>query len=413
METVVHAFNKTHLESWTLNRLLDGFIRWGTLTLVTQSGIRHRFEGKAGPTVEMRLRKPINLLKLIFGPSLFIGEAYMNGEVTFEQGTLRDFIEIVFRNSGPNVSHGWLNVEEAWNFLGKRFQQINSPLKSFKNVEHHYDLSPKFYELFLDKNGQYSCAYFADGVKSLETAQKEKMNHISRKLLLEKDHHVLDIGCGWGGLSCYIARTTGATVTGVTLSKLQLEHARAKAKKEGLDKKVSFELVDYRNVPKKFDRVVSVGMFEHVGVNHYADYFDKIKNLLNPEGVALVHSIGRTGKPSATNPWIRKYIFPGGYIPSLSEVLPHVEKSGLVTTDLEVLRLHYAKTLKQWRSRFAAHKEKVEKKHGEKFYRMWEFYLTISELSFEYLDNMVFHLQMALDPKTVPTTRNYLYSENN
>jgi cyclopropane-fatty-acyl-phospholipid synthase len=246
-------------------------------------------------------------------------------------------------------------------------------------------------------------------VRSLEAAQKEKMKHILRKLLVEKDHEVLDIGCGWGGLSCFIARATGARVTGITLSKEQLEHARNRARREGLEKKVHFELLDYREVQNKYDRIVSVGMFEHVGVNHYADFFSKAKSVLNSKGVMLLHSIGRTGKPSATNPWIRKYIFPGGYIPSLSEVLPHVEKSGLVTTDVEVLRFHYASTLKQWRTRFTSYQEKVEKVHGPKFFRMWEFYLTISELSFLYLNNIVFHLQMATEPGLVPITRDYLY----
>src|SRR5207253_2831183 len=293
-------------------------------------------------------------------------------------------------------------------YLQRRVQQLNTTERSRNNVAHHYDLSPEFYDLFLDPERQYSCAYFPTGTESLEEAQKLKMRHILAKLLVNKDHQILDIGCGWGGLSLYIARETGAQVTGITLSQEQLLSAQQSAREQGLEGRVRFELIDYRNLKGKYDRIVSIGMFEHVGVNNYRIFFQQIKSLLSSEGVALLHSIGRAHGPSFTSPWIRKYIFPGGYTPALSEVLPHVERSGLYVTDIEILRLHYARTLKLWRERFQNNRDRLPVSLDEKFCRMWEFYLTCAEASFEQLGLMIFQMQLSTKQDLVPLTRDYI-----
>lgn len=333
----------------------------------------------------------------------------MNGELTLEAGTLKDFFTIFFRNTSATTIHGWLKLLESITYLQRPIQQLNTTRRSKKNVGHHYDLSVEFYDLFLDTERQYSCAYFPTGTESLEEAQKKKMAHILAKLLVNKNNHVLEIGCGWGGLALYIARETGARVTGITLSEAQLLSARQMARKQGFDEEqVRFELLDYRHVGGSFDRIVSVGMFEHVGVNNYRAFFDQMKSLLTSEGIALLHSIGRAHGPSSTSPWIRKYIFPGGYTPALSEVLPHVERSGLHLTDIEILRLHYASTLKLWRERFYKNRDLAPASLDERFRRMWEFYLTSAEAAFEELGLMVFQMQLATKQDLVPLTRDYI-----
>ncbi|MGZ3803432.1 MAG: class I SAM-dependent methyltransferase [Pseudobdellovibrionaceae bacterium] len=388
--------------------LFSNVIHSGSLQLIDAHGDRHDFGDGSSPFVSMHIHNPNLHYKLILNPELYFGEAYMNGELTIEEGSLKDFFTLFFKNTGATPEQGWLRTLNSLSYLQRPLQQLNTLKRSSQNVSHHYDHSVDFYDLFLDAERQYSCAYFANGTESLEEAQRKKMAHILAKLLVHKSHHVLDIGCGWGGLSLYIARQTGARVTGVTLSHEQLLSARQAARDQGLEKQVKFELLDYRQVEGPFDRIVSVGMFEHVGVNNYRTFFDQMKALLSSDGVALLHSIGRAHGPASTSPWIRKYIFPGGYTPALSEVLPHVERSGLFLTDVEILRLHYAYTLRMWRERFQKNRDRAPVPLTEKFQRMWEFYLTCSEVAFEQLGLMVFQLQLTNQQDSVPLTRDYI-----
>jgi cyclopropane-fatty-acyl-phospholipid synthase len=294
--------------------------------------------------------------------------------------------------------------------LTRRFEQFNPAARSKRNVAHHYDLSGRLYSLFLDRDRQYSCAYFPRGDETLDAAQLAKKRHIAAKLRMDRPGlEVLDIGSGWGGLGLMLAREHGARVLGITLSEEQLAESRARAEAEGLADRVRFELLDYRSITRQFDRIVSVGMFEHVGIGFYPAYFNTIARCLRPDGVALVHSIGRFEGPSATNPWIQKYIFPGGYCPALSEVLPSVERSGLFSTDIEVLRLHYAETLRHWRRRFAANRDTIAAIYDERFCRMFEFYLCGSELAFRRQGHMIFQIQLARRHDAVPLTRDYIY----
>jgi cyclopropane-fatty-acyl-phospholipid synthase len=297
---------------------------------------------------------------------------------------------------------------ENTSFLFRRLQQYNPIGRAQEHVAHHYDLSDDLYDLFLDEDRQYSCAYFANDNVTLEQAQHDKKRHIAAKLLLEPGMRVLDIGCGWGGMALYLAKEANVEVVGLTLSKEQHKVATERAKKAGLEDKVTFHLRDYREEAGSYDRIVSVGMFEHVGVHHFNEFFNKVKALLTPKGVALLHSIGRMDGPGVTNPWLRKYIFPGGYAPALSEVLPVVEKSGLWATDIEILRLHYAETLKHWHQRFQENRDKIKKLYDERFCRMWEFYLIGAEMDFRYLNTMVFQMQLAKDIEAVPLTRDYM-----
>jgi len=296
-------------------------------------------------------------------------------------------------------------------YLYRRFDQFNPRSRSRRNVAHHYDLDGRLYSLFLDADRQYSCAYFEKPDQSLDDAQLAKKRHLAAKLCLNPHSRVLDIGCGWGGLGLYLAEFTGADVTGITLSQEQHAVANERAAEKGLAQQARFNLTDYRDVASQFDRIVSVGMFEHVGVNHYDRFFRKSAELLDRDGVMMLHSIGRSEGPSSTSPWIAKYIFPGGYIPSLSEVLPAIEKAGLLVTDIEILRLHYAETLKAWRERFLAHLEEVERIYDKRFVRMWEFYLAASEMSFREQNLMVFQIQLTKRQGIVPITRDYIMRE--
>ncbi len=395
-----------------LDEVYSRVIKKGTLNIIDAFGKMHKFGDDGSPSVTIRLNEASLHHKLAFNPQLFIGEAYMDGQLTIEQGTLKDFFEILFSNTCSKIPHGWLRTMEFANFLVRNMQQVNNIANSTRNVKHHYDLSGDFYDLFLDKDKQYSCAYFTESDQTLEEAQQMKMRHIVNKLLVNHNDRVLDIGCGWGGLACEIAKMTGAQVKGITLSGEQLKVARQRAKKEGVSNLVKFEQADYRQLMQEeetYDRIVSVGMFEHVGIDHYGEFFQKINELLEDDGVMLLHSIGRAQGPSSTNPWIRKYIFPGGYIPALSEVIPQVEKANLHITDVEVLRMHYARTLQEWRYRFYENLEDVRKIYDSRFCRMWEFYLTGAEASFEHWGNMVFHLQLSKQITAVPLTRDYLY----
>lgn len=394
-----------------LHSLLERSIRIGNLRVIDVTGGIHDFGDQTCERVCIRFQNSSAYWKLLLNPDLYLGEAYMDREIIIEEGTISDFLELVLRNIP--CQGGFITpttpVISALEFCMKRFQQINTLAKARENVSHHYDLSLDLYKLFLDRQWQYSCGYFYSGTETLEEAQENKMQHILTKLLINKDHCVLDVGCGRGGLARFIARKTGAKVTGVTLSKEQLFYAENKTREEGLSDLVTYKLCDYRNLDGIYDRVVSVGMFEHVGVNYYQTFFQKIRNLLHKDGVALLHSIGRSTVPTTTNPWIQKYIFPGGYLPALSEVIPHVEQSGLILTDLEVLRLHYAKTLNEWKKRFNDQRGRAQFIYDDRFCRMWEFYLASSEASFKHSGNMVFHMQLSRCQETIPITRSYLY----
>ncbi|PWC39693.1 cyclopropane-fatty-acyl-phospholipid synthase family protein [Azospirillum sp. TSO35-2] len=392
-----------------LVRLLAAAMGDGTLDLVTADGQHHRI-GSGPPTVTLRLHDRAVERDLLINPRLRFGEAYMDGRLSVEGGTIYDLLALLM--SGRDVQGALGQIREALSPLLRRIQQYNPMVRARRNVEHHYDLSRRFYQLFLDRDMQYSCAYFPDPAMSLDDAQEAKKRHIAAKLLLVPGMRVLDIGCGWGGMALYLARHTGARVTGITLSSEQLAVARQRAEEAGLSDRVTFELRDYREFAAAnhgaFDRIVSVGMFEHVGVPHYRHFYDAVRDMLNDEGVALVHAIGRLDGPGSTNAWIRKYIFPGGYSPALSEVLPVIERSGLLTTDVEVLRLHYAETLRHWRSRFNARRDEARALYDERFCRMWEFYLAGAELSFRLQGHMVFQVQVARSLGAVPLTRDYM-----
>ncbi|MDX1540019.1 MAG: cyclopropane-fatty-acyl-phospholipid synthase family protein [Geminicoccaceae bacterium] len=331
----------------------------------------------------------------------------MDGSLTIEQGTLYDFLSILMSNEDSVYSYPTIRSLVRLQSWFRSLSQFNPVPRARFNARHHYDLPVTFYELFLDRDYQYSCAYFTEPHHDLEQAQFDKKRHIAAKLLLAPGQRVLDIGSGWGGLAIDLARQ-GCSVLGVSLAEEQIAVSRRRALEAGLADRVEFAARDYRELDETFDRIVSVGMFEHVGVNHYPTFFRQIRKLLHDDGVALVHSIGRMSGPGTTNPWIRKYIFPGGYSPALSEVLPVVEQLGLWVTDVEILRLHYASTLRLWRQRFATHEAEVRQAYGERFCRMWEFYLVASELAFRHSDHMVFQLQLAKRRDAVPLTRDYM-----
>ncbi|MBM3950076.1 MAG: class I SAM-dependent methyltransferase [Rhodospirillales bacterium] len=393
-----------------LSRLLTHLIRVGTLTVTDAGGGRHVFSGAPGPAVAIRLHDPALPRRLFFNPSLALGEAYTDGTLTIENGgSLYNLLDLLCLNVGRVGLHPFNRARIAIERLFRRFDQFNPITKARANVAHHYDLSGELYELFLDSDRQYSCAYFRTGGEDLETAQIDKKRHIAAKLLLKPGQKVLDIGSGWGGLALHLAREHGVEVTGLTLSSEQLAYAEARARREGLANRVRFALRDYRDETGIYDRIVSVGMFEHVGVNHYRQFFAQIRDRLTPDGIALLHTIGRTQRPGRTDPWIRKYIFPGGYIPALSEIARAVEHTGIETTDVEILRLHYAETLRHWRRRFLANRARAAAIYDERFCRMWEFYLAISEVSFRHLDSVVFQVQMAKRRDAVPLVRDYLY----
>tara|TARA_B100000287_G_scaffold14973_1_gene15130 strand:- start:1377 stop:2564 length:1188 start_codon:yes stop_codon:yes gene_type:complete len=363
---------------------------------------------KENPIILRLLDKKLNY-KLIFSPDLYFGEAYTNGSLKIENGNLTEFLDIVFKNFGRgeinNFSYILNKIRGTYRFL----TNFNLISKSKKNVAHHYDISEKLYDLFLDEKRQYSCAYFKNDNDSLETAQNNKIQHIIKKLNLSPDQKVLDIGSGWGSLAIEIAKSSKCEVLGITLSKNQLEYSIKKAKELNLENQVSFKMMDYRELNEKFDRVVSVGMFEHVGRKFYSKYFSTVSKLLKKDGVALIHTIGSVNPPRDPHPWITKYIFPGGYTPSLSEVIKPIENSGLIISDIEVLRMHYAHTLRNWKERFLNKKDRVLNMFDEKFFRMWEFYLTGSEMAFKWGDQVVFQFQLTKNYTSVPNTRDYIY----
>jgi cyclopropane-fatty-acyl-phospholipid synthase len=391
-----------------LSHMLEAFVRVGTLTVIDADGRPHVFKGAPGPSVTMRLTDRSLYRKLFFNPELAAGEAYMDGRMRFENSSLRDFLTLFSLNRLSLGNQPLQRVLRRVSRALRRFQQANPVGKAQKNVAHHYDLGNDFYRLFLDEGMQYSCAYFLDDGETLEQAQKNKLRLIASKLNLKPGHKVLDIGSGWGELALYLAALEEVDVTGVTLSREQHELANERARRLGLASRVRFELRDYRQLAGRFDRIVSVGMFEHVGVHHYGEFFAKINELMDDDGVALLHSIGHMSPPGTASPWLRKYIFPGAYSPALSEVFTAVEQASLWVTDLEFLRLHYAKTLAHWCRRFEANRAKIAAMYDERFCRMWEFYLISAEMMFRTGSQLVFHMQLARKRDAVPIVRDYI-----
>jgi cyclopropane-fatty-acyl-phospholipid synthase len=394
-----------------LRTVFERLIRVGNLRVTTGGGSTFTFGDGTGTPAAIRFTTRAAERGILIDPALRFGEAYMDGGIVVEQGSIADVLAIVLGQRHDGELPAWTRLRWLFRYLNRRLRQFNPRSRARRNVAHHYDLDEQLYGLFLDADRQYSCAYFENGEQSLDDAQLAKKRHLAAKLLIAPDQRVLDIGCGWGGLSLYLAELCGARVTGITLSERQLALARARAAEKGLAGRIDFRLQDYRDVPQKFDRIVSVGMFEHVGVGFYDAFFGRCRALLDDNGVMLLHSIGRSEGPNITNPWIAKYIFPGGYIPALSEVLPAVERAGLLVTDIEILRLHYAETLKAWRDRFLAHREEAERLYDARFTRMWEFYLAASEMTFREQAMMVFQLQLTKRQGIVPMTRDYLARE--
>ena len=396
-----------------LSKSLERLIRWGQLTIVDAKGEEHVFAGEPGPCVTIRFADKRLEWELLLDAHLKVGEAYMDGRLTIEEGDLYTFLDLCMTNVQRESIHGLAGIAQSMIDLLRRLGDANPIGKAQRNIAHHYDLSGELYRLFLDSEREYTCAYFPHGDETIEEAQRAKEQLVAAKLLLEPGMKVAELGCGWGALGLRLAREWDIDVTGVTLSVEQSRHAQERAEALGLAGNARFMLKDYRELEGRFDRVVSVGMLEHVGRLHYDEMFSKVRDLLTEDGVALVHSMGHMAGPGHTNAWIRKYIFPGGYIPALSDVMPAIERSGLWITDIEILRLHYAETLERWRARFNANRARVRKIYDERFCRMWEFYLICSELIFRRQDAMVFHIQLAKRRDAVPLTRDYLWSAQN
>jgi cyclopropane-fatty-acyl-phospholipid synthase len=395
------------------HRLFKAILRTGDLTVFDAHGRIRRYGGQSLPghrRVTARLHDPALHWRIGLRPNLALGEAYMDGTLTIEDGDVYDFLALCAENARRARGSRAVTLAEAGEKLFRRLYQLNPLRRARRNAAHHYDLSDALYALFLDADRQYSCAYFAKPGMTLEAAQEAKKRHIAAKLLLKPGQRVLDIGCGWGGLALTLAEAAKVDVTGITLSEEQLKVARRRAERRGLAGRVRFELADYRELAGRFDRIVSVGMFEHVGVNHFGRFFRKLRDLLSDDGVALLHSIGRSDGPGSTNAWIRKYIFPGGYCPALSETLGAVERSGLFVTDVEILRLHYAETLREWRRRFLEKRDEAVRLYDERFCRMWEFYLAGAEVAFRQQGMMVFQMQLARRQDAVPLTRDYIHA---
>lgn len=385
-------------------KLLADNVKKGTIHLYLPEGEQLRF-GRDDPEVHWVINRKNVMQRIARDWEFELGETYMNGGWDVKDCELRDLLSILRINFAEYRINRWLQP------VAKMFQEWNKIPRSYSNVSRHYDLDEQFFRLFLDREMHYSCAHFMDESESLEQAQINKCRHIAGKLLLKSGQRVLDVGCGWGSMAFYLAQNFDVEVTGITLSKGQISAARRMAKERGLNN-VRFELQDYREHQGQYDRIVSIGMFEHVGRPNYQTYFEKVKDLLVADGAALIHSIGCSGPPQISNPWITRHIFPGGGIPSLSEMSRGIEEARLMMTDVEILRLHYAQTLNVWTQRLHKNKETIIEKMGMQFYRMWDFYLTISEISFQYSDLVVFQVQLAKQHDVVPPTRDYLYREN-
>jgi len=397
-----------------LDRLFKKMIRDGELTVIDSRGRTHVYgaPNPAKPAVAVRLTDAATARAIAINPALGAGEAFMDGRLIIEKGDIRQLVDLVtwnlrWQRDNPVRFALWRQAS-----IAAKIDQINFARRSKRNVAHHYDLDDRLYDLFLDPHRQYSCAYFNDPDlgpdMSLDAAQEAKLAHIAAKLDLKPHHKVLDIGCGWGGMARFLHKVSGAEVTGVTLSEEQLKYARAEATRQGIANKVHFELIDYRSVTGQFDRIVSVGMFEHVGLPHFGEYFSTVERLLKPDGVALIHSIARADGPGATDPWTAKYIFPGGYSPALSQIVPAVEKAWLWITDIEVLRLHYAHTIRHWYDRCEAKQAEIEALYDARFYRMWMFYLAAAMSAFNNDGHMNVQIQLAKRRDTLPLRRDYI-----
>ena len=389
---------------WLL-RLALAHVTCGNLRVTTARGATLSFGDGTGPPIAVRFVSARAQRSVLLDPDLRLGEAYMDGTFVVDRGSIAEFLDVV---ASKSAWPWWAAPVALLRFVWRRIAQLNGRGRSRRNVAHHYDLDGRLYSLFLDSDRQYSCAYFETPQISVDDAQLAKKRHLAAKLILEDGDRLLDIGCGWGGLALYAAEMCGVRVTGITLSQEQLAVARQRAKERNLEGSATFDGRDYREVTGTFDRIVSVGMFEHVGVGFYDAFFAKCAGILADDGVMVLHSIGRSGGPGYTNAWIAKYIFPGGYIPALSEVMPAIERAGLLVTDIEILRLHYAETLKAWRDRFLAHRDEVARLYDARFVRMWEFYLACSEAAFRRQDMMVFQIQLTKRQGTVPITRDYI-----
>jgi cyclopropane-fatty-acyl-phospholipid synthase len=396
-----------------LDAMLARAIRHGRLAVAYPDGHTRLYGDGTGPEAGFRLQTRRAAWRLVANPGLSFGESYMSGEIEPADGRLIELLDLLMRNMHRRVTHPVEAARDLGRWSRRRIDQSNPAGRARRNVAHHYDLNGRLYALFLDRDRNYSCGYFRTGAETLEEAQAAKKRHIAAKLRLDRPPgapplEVLDIGCGWGGMALTLARDCGAHVTGITLSREQLLECRRRAAEAGLSDTCRFELMDFRAWTRPVDRIVSIGMFEHVGISHYRRFFRMIHQALRPDGVALVHAIGRSDGPGSTNPWLAKYIFPGGYSPALSEVLPAVERSGLWVTDLEILRLHYALTLREWRRRFAANRDAIQSLYDERFCRMFEFYLAASEASFRHGGLINWQLQLARSIETLPLTRDYM-----
>tara|TARA_B100000700_G_scaffold331795_1_gene468891 strand:+ start:42769 stop:43983 length:1215 start_codon:yes stop_codon:yes gene_type:complete len=393
-----------------LELLLKQLMKKGTLNVIDHRGKLKTFGNNQGPSVTIRLHNRSVSRKIALNPRLAVGEAYMDGSLTVEDGgSIYDFLDL----TGSNLHVlDELTIVRIRNWLSgwtRPLQQHNPLGVARKNVAHHYDLSDDLFDLFLDSDRQYSCGYFDSQNSTLEQAQKAKKRHLASKLILDKPGlKTLDIGSGWGGLGIYLHQETGANVTGLTLSKEQQKYAEKRTQDLQIQGDVRFLLQDYRRETNLYDRIVSVGMFEHVGIKHYGEFFNKVGSLLKDDGVAVIHTIARWDGPSVTNPWLRKYIFPGGYCPSMSEIFSAIEKTGLKVLDTEMLRLHYADTLRHWSRNFAYNRNKIKEIYDERFCKMWEFYLAGSEIAFRRQDHMIAQLQIAWDQEAAPLTRDYM-----
>ncbi len=365
--------------------------------------------GSGAPSVTVRIHDGSLFRRILLNPDLGIGEGYMDGTFTIDDDDLHGFLELAVKNSQHAWEHPLHRLLWKYRYLARVTRQYNPAKRARSRVAHHYDLSGELYDLFLDADKQYSCAYFRAPGDTLEQAQAQKKAHIAAKLRLEPGLRVLDIGCGWGGLGLTLARDYGADVVGVTLSAEQHQAANERAWKAGLADRAKFHLMDYRDVEGTFDRVVSVGMFEHVGSPHYRKYFRTVRDKLTPNGIALIHTIGRTSPPGANSPWVEKYIFPGGYIPALSEITSATQKEDLILQDVEVWRMHYAHTLRHWHDRYMAKADRVREIYDDRFCRMWRYYIAASEQTFQFNRQVVFQIQLGRKMEAVPITRDYLY----
>jgi cyclopropane-fatty-acyl-phospholipid synthase len=391
-----------------LESILARLIRHGRLSVAWPDGTTSHYAGEPGPEAALRVADAAWLRRMALDPAMAFGEAYMAGALQPVGCDIYDVLDVLLLNTTQGPSHPALRLPQRLRDIGNWISRIGGAAPG-REVAYHYDLDSRLYSLFLDQDQQYSCAYFERGDETLEEAQRAKKRHIAAKLLLNRPGlSVLDIGCGWGGLALTLAQDLGARVTGITLSTEQLNLARARARAMGLDDQVRFELADYRTMNDCYDRIVSVGMLEHVGHANYGAFYGTVRRCLAPEGVALIHHIGRAAGPGSTSPWLKKYIFPGGYSPALSDVMTDIERSGLMTTDIEVLRLHYARTLRLWRERFAQHRDEIRDLYDERFCRMFEFYLAGAELTFRHERHVVFQIQLSPSQTALPFTRDYM-----